>query len=136
MFGPSLRKTRPFLLALFLATGCDSPTEVCTLIGCLSGLTVELNSLPVGAFTVEVLPDAPIANPPTYRVECPGVSEPCSSSILFPDLFPARVRVRVTTSLGSVTHPATNVSYNTTYPNGRQCSPACRRATIAVDIPE
>jgi hypothetical protein len=136
MSRPSLRKTSSLLLALCLTAGCDSPTEVCTLIGCLSGLTVQLNSLPVGSFTVEVLPEVALENPPIYRVECPGVSEPCSSAIRFPDLFPARVRVRVTTSLGTITHPATNVSYNTTYPNGRQCSPACRRGTITANIPE
>ena len=133
---PSFRKTLPFLLALCLAAGCDSPTEVCTLIGCDSGLAVQLNRLPVGAFTVEVLPDVPLPNIPTYRMDCPGVSDPCSSRIFFPGLFLTRVSVRVTTTVGSITHPVTTVSYSTSYPNGRQCSPSCRRATIAADIPE
>ncbi len=115
---------------------CDSPTRVCSLIGCSSGLTVQLTRLPVGAFSVEILPDPPLGNPPSYRVDCGGTAPACLSQVFFPDLIIERARVRVTTTLGTVTHDVGPVAYQTYYPNGRQCGPACRSATVTVGIPE
>lgn len=116
-------------------TACSSPAEVCTLIGCSSGLTVQLTSPPVGAYSVEILPDAPAGNA-TYRVECGGAAPPCAAEVFFPDLIVSSARVRVTTTLGTVTHDVGPVTYRTSFPNGPQCDPGCRRATVTVGIPE
>lgn len=120
---------------LALVGGCDSPTGVCTQIGCDSGLTVQLDQVPADAFTVEVLPEEPQDYPVVYRVECAGIASPCGARVFFPGLVLERARVRVTTSLGTVTHDVADVTYRTTYPNGRQCTPACRRATVDVTVP-
>jgi hypothetical protein len=122
--------------ALMLSgAACGSPVEVCTLIGCDSGLTVQLSSLPVGAFTVEVFPESPSLHPPVTRYDCDPARSSCDTWILFPDFFPRSPYVRVTSSVGSVTLPIVDVPYQTSYPNGRQCGPACRRAFVMVDIP-
>lgn len=140
--GPITRRTRvlrrhlPVLFAILaLGGGCDSPTGVCTQIGCDSGLTVQLDQVPTGAFTVEVLPEEPQEHPVVYRVECAGSAAPCGARVFFPGLVLERARVRVTTTLGTVTHDATDVIYRTSYPNGRQCTPACRQATVDVTVP-
>jgi hypothetical protein len=132
----TLRRAFTMLAVLGTVSACDGPLEVCTLIGCSSGLAVNLSSAPVGAFSVEILPDAPIGNPPTYRVECGGSAPECGAQVFFPDLIIERAQVRIVTTLGTVTHPIGPVQYGTAYPNGRQCSPACRRATVTVGIPE
>lgn len=125
-----------FIVAVAATTSCDSPLEVCTLIGCDSGLTVQLSSLPVGEFTVEVLGESPGLHPPAYRYECVPGAQPCSARILFPGLYLENPYVRITTAVGTVVHFAEDVTYRTSYPNGRQCGPECRTATVTVDIPE
>ncbi len=132
----SPRRTITLLAVVVATAACDSPTEVCTLVGCDSGLTVQLSGLPVGAFTVEVFPESPALDPPVYRYECTPGPQPCSTRVLFPGLYVEQPYVRVTSALGTVTHHEPDVTYQTSYPNGRQCGPECRSATVSVGIPE
>lgn len=131
------RTRRAVLLALVgAATACSGLDEACTQIGCLSGLTVSLSSVPIGAYSVEVIPEGPAGTARTYRVDCGGSAPSCGSQVYFQDLFIERAQVRVVTSLGTVTQSVGPVRYVTSYPNGRQCEPACRRATVNVGVPE
>ena len=43
--------------------------------------------------------------------------------------------VRITTSTGTKTVEITTVNYVTSRPNGPDCDPECRQATVNVDIP-
>jgi len=131
----TLRRAFTTLAIVCIVSACSGPLEACTQIGCSSGLTVKLSSAPIGAFSVEILPWAG-GNPPTYRVDCGGSAPDCGSQVFFPDLIVDRAQVRIVTTLGTVTHPIGPVSYATSYPNGRQCGPECRRATVTVGIPE
>lgn len=116
--------------------GLFSPgPQACTLIGCLNGITVELEALPTGPFKVELLLTSTGApNNPTYEYECTSGTN-CRQSIHFPELLPGYVRVRVTTATGVRTTEFVDVEYVLSYPNGRACPPPCRNATVVVPLP-
>ena len=132
---PTARRVGALLALLGTVTACNGIGEVCTEIGCLSGLTVNLSGVPIGAYSVEVIPEGPPGTM-TYRVDCGGSAPSCGSQVYFRDVFVERAHVRVVSSLGTVTHAVGPIRYSTSYPNGRQCEPACRQATVAVGIPE
>ena len=126
--------TRPIasLLAapLVVLLGCslvDSP-QVCTLIGCESGLTVTLETLPPGAFKIEVYGLSADVQP-AYVYECSVA--PCSQTVFFPGLILERGSVRVTSSAGSKL-TGIRPTYRTYRPNGPNCPPDCRQATVTV----
>jgi len=115
--------------------GVVSPDKVtvCTLIGCVSGLTVHLSSRPAGTYRVEVFAESP-GQQPAYMYECTVVAN-CAQDILFQDLIADRPIVRVTTTTGSRTTELPQVNYTVTYPNGERCGPTCRHATVTVEVP-
>jgi hypothetical protein len=129
------RRVRAILALLGTITACSGLEEACTQVGCVSGLTVNLSGVPIGAYSVEVIPEGPPGTM-TYRVDCGGSAPSCGSQVYFHNVFVERAHVRVVSSLGTVTHAVGSITYRTTYPNGRQCEPACRQATVAVAIPE
>ena len=114
-------------LGLGALSGC-----ACTLVGCDSGLTVRLTPLPTEPYRVELL--VPGAQEPSYAYECDGGSD-CPPYIRFPELFPLRVWVRVTTAGDSRVTEFTNVDYEKSFPNGRSCGPTCVHATVTVEVP-
>lgn len=116
------------------APACDSPTGVCTLIGCSSGLLVRLNALPTGPFQVDVFAGAPDVSP-SYRYECvPGPSG-CLQEIFFSGLVARHAFIRVTTDDGTALHEILDLHYETHRPNGPRCEPTCRTAETTVSIP-
>lgn len=124
-----------FVVPLFaLGTpACDSPTGVCTLRGCDSGLVVQLSALPAGPFSVEVFAVSP-NQLPSYRYECDGTS-PCEERVLFSGLQVSSAYVQVTTPAGAALQHFPQLRYETIYPNGRRCGGACQSATVAMEIP-
>jgi hypothetical protein len=134
----SIRKLRRLILALpvfaFGAPACDSVTGVCTLIGCDSGLTVRLDALPTGAFTVDVYANSPNESP-SYRYECTPGEFSCPQDVFFTDFLAEDPYIRVTTTDGSVLTQVFGLTYTSSRPNGRNCPPICRNTSTTVAIP-
>lgn len=119
-------------LAVCLTTGCHGITKgECTLIGCDSGLTTHLLSMPSAPFRVEV---SVTGYPATYVYECADVTR-CSQDIFFPGLIADRASVTVIVGNKSVTTSINSIVYNVSRPNGPDCPPECKRATVPVGVP-
>jgi hypothetical protein len=113
-----------------LLAGCNGIIDgTCTLIGCESGLLVQLAQTPTGPYRIEVFS---FAGGPHYVFECanPGSCEPAR----FTDYTPASVTIRVTTSAGTREETA-QPAYAESQPNGPNCGPTCRQATVTVALP-
>lgn len=117
--------------ALAFAGGCDLlGPDACTLIGCSSGLTVALQGQLTGAYRVEVrAPGAATA----HVFECPEATQ-CAGVVLFDEFMPSVATVTVTTERGTVRQQI-QPTYVTSRPNGKDCKPLCRHATVQVPIP-
>jgi hypothetical protein len=109
--------------AAVLLAGCNPLTQACTLIGCESGLLVQLTTPPSGAYRVEAI----VAGAAPVVLEC-GATPACPP-IVFRELEAERVTIRVTTGDRTVSRDFTP-QYENQYPNGRRCGPACRSATV------
>jgi hypothetical protein len=107
-----------------LLTSC-TPFGACTLIGCDNGLSVRFSQPPIGAFRVE----ATVPNDPT--VDC---ADAASCPLMFPGLVAEQVTLRLTTAEGTITQQF-EPRYENVYPNGRGCGPACRQATVTLQLP-
>jgi hypothetical protein len=122
-------------LALVAGTSCESPLVTnCTDIGCESGLWVNLDALPTGAFRVEVFANSPDVSP-SYVYECTPGPAACRQRIFFEGLVVTRPFIRVTTDVGSVLHEIQGLEYETHRPNGPRCPPECRTAETDIPIP-
>jgi hypothetical protein len=123
------------LLAPYLAlvAGCslvDGPETVCTLIGCESGLHVRLETLPAGPVKIEVFGQSGDAAP-AYTYDC--TRSACDQTVFFPGMILEQGSVRVTSSAG-IRSTAIRPFYNSHRPNGPNCPPDCRQATVTVPI--
>jgi len=121
--------------ALLAVVGCGSSDITCPLLPDRTGLTVQLASAPIGAFTVEVIVSAspPV---PTYVYVCDGgVSCRGVSAVYFPGLVPASASIRVTTTVGTRITNNARVTYTDSYPNGRRCEPRSTTGTVVVPLP-
>ena len=109
--------TRPRILLaalLSLAAGCDVlgiGSTQCTLIGCTDGITVHLTALPTGPYRGEILGSGPDGLSYTYDI------------------------VGVTTPLGTRYTEIANPVYTTSGPNGQDCPPICRQASVTAQLP-
>lgn len=123
--------------AVWLATlsSCSAVlgTRDCTLIGCESGVTVHLELRPTLAFRVEVFARSPDQQP-AYVFECPNAGQ-CGQDIFFPGLIADRLFIRVTTAAGSRLTEIVQVQYQSSRPNGPDCDPDCRQATVTAAVP-
>ena len=125
------------LLAVLLTAGCDTlglGEKGCTLIGCTDGITVHLASVPSGPYKVEILTGGTGTGGVSYAYECAGGSG-CRQDIFFPELVLDRIIVRVTTPLGSQLTEIANPVYAESRPNGPDCPPLCRQATVTAQLP-
>lgn len=121
------------VVAVIAITSCaprETETRACTMIGCESGVAVDLSALPSGAFSVELtpLPDGA----PTLK-QCTTAAA-CGRSLFFAGVATDSVAIRLATSAGTRTVRA-RAEYVTSQPNGPQCDPTCRQARVAVEIP-
>lgn len=131
-----LRRVGYYISAALSLTSCGvlGLTGDCTAIGCTSGLTVHLPVLPAGAYTIEVLVAGTGDGGPTYAYTCAGGPQ-CRQDVFFPELVLSHPIVRVTTSVGSRLTEIPNLTYETSRPNGPDCAPECRTATITAQLP-
>jgi hypothetical protein len=106
----------------------------CTTAGCAGGITVRLPAMPAAPFKVELLieqnPGASVA----YTYECTDVAF-CGREVRFSDIFPTHVIVRVTTTAGVRTTAILPVTYELSYPNGRECGPECKNGIVDAPLP-
>ena len=126
------RRALPILLAM--VAGCGRESLACTLLPDMTGLTVELSSVPTGPYTVEVL--VPTSSPVSYVYRCDGGPSCRGARVFFPGLVTPFVTVRVTTSAGTRSTPYQRLSYTDSYPNGASCEPRTTSATIVAALPE
>ena len=113
------------------SSGSSGPNnKVCTLIECDSGLAVELERASAGPFRIELLVSD---SGPRYIYECPDPSH-CAAGAFFAGFTGDYVRVRVTTAAGAITREV-RPTYLERRPNGPDCPPVCRRATVRVPVP-
>jgi hypothetical protein len=116
-----------------LVCACSIST-VCTLIGCESGMTVHLASLPATPFRVEVRPAA--GQGAVYVFECGSSAPiPCGQDIFFTDLIADHVFITVTAGGISRETEVTTVTYTSHRPNGPNCGPDCRTAVVTAAAP-
>jgi hypothetical protein len=119
------------LAAVVLLAGCTGIIDgACTLIGCSSGLTVQLAAAPAGAYRIEVFSSP---SGPHYVWDC-GDAAQCGTTAMFTDFTPTSVTIRVTTSAGT-REQTSQPAYNTSRPNGPNCEPTCTQATVTVALP-
>jgi len=132
---PPVRRRLAAAIAIVAAaattSGCTNPfgERLCTLIGCSSGLGVELAApVPAGS-VVEVTADTG----ETRSVEC-GTDQLCEFGVFFDDFTPSHVTVRVQTPTGTTTVEF-DPHYEKYQPNGGGCGPICLQAHVEVEVP-
>jgi hypothetical protein len=126
----SLRLLAPYAAVVVGCSLVEGPETICTLIGCESGLHVRLETLPAGAVKIEVFGRSSDGMP-AYTYDCTASS--CDQTVFFPGLILEQGSVRVTSSAGSRT-TAIRPFYVSHRPNGPDCPPDCRQATVTVPI--
>ena len=107
----------------------DPLYRLCTEIGCSSGLHITFDAAPPPGTIVQAEPSGGLP----WRVEC-GVQVSCDNGVFFPDFMPDYVRVRITTPAGEILHEV-RPEYEAVMPNGADCPPTCRTATVEVELP-
>jgi hypothetical protein len=127
----TLRRSSFAVLACSLALlgGCGI-TGACTLIGCESGLFVQITGTPAGAYRVEAIG---AGSEVLHFVNCPS-AEACAGGAVFRDFFPESVTIRVTTAAGTTTQ-SVQPTYTDSQPNGPNCPPTCRQGSVTVALP-
>ena len=115
-----------------LAAGCSTAAEpkTCTEIGCTSGLTIKLDAAPAGPIRVELLAGG--ENGARYVVDCPTV-QGCAGGAWFPGFTGDYAVVRATTSEGAFNWEV-RPTYSVVQPNGPDCPPTCRTATVTLSF--
>jgi hypothetical protein len=123
-----IRRRMWFLVMLASTALCAACDHLCTLIGCVNGLTVEFEDLLPNSLAVEVLDDehAPPAQHLTNTSEYGAVA-------YFEDYHPTDVTIRVSWATASITASA-RPEYHEWRPNGPDCDPECRSAYVLVDL--
>lgn len=116
------------LSPLFLLAGCSwstEPVEVCTLIGCDSGIEMILEQPPAGSYRIEAYVNS---QGPRYVYRCDR-QVGCSERVFFTDFTPYRVFVEVVTDSGTQRYEVLP-KYSESQPNGPDCPPLCRTAVV------
>jgi hypothetical protein len=135
----------PLMLAL---AGCslfgtqEAPPRVCTLMGCVDSLVIDLVGQVPDEFTVEVIPGEGGA----WEVRCAGdeahVIRPGDGSlgvvcrpgsVVFFEVAPEEVAIRVTWE-GDEVWQSSRPAYESVRPNGPDCPPECRVARVTVEM--
>ena len=110
-------------------SACDDPIgHDCTLIGCFDGLQVDIRGLADTEY--EVVAEGLEGESRTG--EC-VVSSDGTCRVMFVGFYPSEVTLSVTGADQQVSvklQPA----YEESQPNGPDCPPTCRNATVAIDL--
>ena len=113
----------------FVGCSDDFYPQVCTQIGCDSGFRIEIEGDLPDRYTVTL--EAPGAESRT--MECP--SPFCGpSTVVVVDFAPETVEIRLEGE-GLDYVETFEPDYTTIFPNGPDCPPECRQATIRIEVP-
>ncbi len=105
--------------------------QACTTAGCAGGLFIEFDSRPTAPVRIEVT--VPSESHIPLVAECAnGLA--CDNGVLFPSFYPGTIRLKVTHGSASSEREVAPY-YAIVQPNGPDCSPTCRIATIRVVLP-
>ena len=107
----------------------SAPERACTMIGCDDGLNVLVEGTPQGAYRVEVRAEGH----ETQVVECPAPTE--CGRIFLAGFLPEEVTVELTAGEARSSRTV-KPEIETVQPNGPDCPPTCRQATIRVPWPD
>jgi hypothetical protein len=125
-----MRKATLVMALALAACASRQPEEeaqrVCTMIGCNNGLAVEVNSSAQQSLTINVQAGTQTLH--TFRCE-PG--QPCRAFI--DNQTPEQVTVHVQSASGTVSKTY-RPEYRMNRPNGPDCPPECRQATVTVSV--
>lgn len=118
-------------LCVVLVLGCSSteeePQVICTLIGCENGLNVQVNSSLTQSFTVTVRAGS---GEQLHSFTCnPG--QTCQAFVA--GQTPDEVTVTLATAQGPVSKTF-QPEYRLNRPNGPDCPPECKQATIVMTV--
>lgn len=102
------------------------PVQACTMIGCSDGLAVEVNSNVQQAITVNVRTGNTVIH--TFRCEA---GQPCRAFV--EQQTPAEVTIVIDAPSGRVAR-SYQPEYRINKPNGPDCPPDCRQATVNVNL--
>lgn len=123
---------RSVFIGLFLALSVTSVgcgiliPKGCTLIGCDSGLLVELEGAPSDPFTMT----ATATGGETQTIECSG---PEDCYLFFQDFTPAEVTVTYESG-EQVVEITFSPEYSRIRPNGEDCPPECINASVSLRL--
>lgn len=119
------------LLALVSASCSSSPEtpRACTLIGCESGLEVQLVGAPAAPYRIEA--SAPGQASP-HIIECTARA-PCGPNVFLRDFTPEVATIRVIVGADATTR-SVQPTYETVQPNGPGCPPTCRHGKATIDL--
>ncbi len=108
-----------------LVAGCDIITESCTLIGCVDGVDVTVAGREANvAYTLEI-----VSGTESRTFECPAASATCAGRL---DAAPTEITVRVRWR-DQVVQRTIRPEYIRSRPNGANCEPECKQASVTVD---
>ena len=114
-----------------MACGRADVTIPCPLLACESGVTIHLSSAPNGPFRIDITPLSPISV--VYSIDCNAAAR-CGQDVFFPGLVADRFTITVT--VGSTTQKTDVTAEHTSFrPNGPNCPPDCRKATVSARVP-
>jgi hypothetical protein len=119
------------LLSVACGDGILEPfPRACTEIGCASRLEITFSKPLAYPFTVELTTNDGV----THTRTCTADNVQCRPTLIqFSDLSPVTAVVKIIMPTGTTT---ANISpqYTTTYPNGRDCPPACFLGTATITL--
>ena len=117
----------PVFLALLLF-GCNAPPEpvACTMIGCSNGLSIRVNSTQTSNYSVTVSANNQVIG----RFDCTA-GQQCMNFI--ENQTPDSISVVIQSSGGTVTR-SYRPEYQNNRPNGPNCPPECKQATVIVTV--
>lgn len=113
------------ILTLFACGKSTDPVQVCTQIGCDSGIEIVLENRPAGAHRIEAYV---YSQGPRYVYRCEQ-QRGCSDRVFFTEFTPDRVFVEVVSDAGSQRYEVVP-RYRESRPNGSECPPLCRTAVV------
>ncbi len=115
--------------AVAFVASCDGLgiTKGCTLIGCDSGLLVQLQGAVPDTLTITA--QSPGGSAQT--VTCTTAA--CTQYVFFRDFTPASVTISVR-GAGVDLVRTVQPSYRVSQPNGKDCPPTCRQATVQIPV--
>lgn len=119
------------IFSLILISSCSSGNQgqVCTLIGCSNGLTVNLKGTVPASYKLAVKSNGQeIASK-----ECNETTQ-CGTSISFDNIENTAITLELTPSGAAAKSQDFTVEYKDLKPNGESCPPVCKRGTVEFTI--